>query len=119
MTNLFCDVRLSRRIALRWVAVLSSTGFSLCIVDGLQLKPHRLKPVLLDRAGPVLSLLAANNTGNFQRVHMRNANQPLAHRRMHRHTDAIRQVKFGASVSGTVPGCLETHLSRRLSLSKP
>jgi hypothetical protein len=74
MTNLFCDVRLSRRIALRCVAVMSSTGFSLCIVNGPQLKPHRLKPVLLECAGPVLSLLAANQAGNFQRVHIRNAN---------------------------------------------
>jgi hypothetical protein len=47
---------LLRRIALRCVDALSSTGFSLCSVDEPRLKPHRLKPVLLDRAGPALSL---------------------------------------------------------------
>jgi hypothetical protein len=48
MTKLFCDVRLLRRIALRCKDVLSSTGFSLCSVEEPRLKPHRLKPVLLD-----------------------------------------------------------------------
>jgi len=73
VTNLFCDVSLLCRIALRCVAVLSSTGFSLCTVNGPQLKPHRLKPVLLDRAGPALSLLAVNPAGNVHRVQVRNA----------------------------------------------
>ena len=60
------------RIALRYMDVLSSTGFSLCTVDSPQLKPHRLKPVLLDRAGPARSLLAVTPAGNFHRVHVRN-----------------------------------------------
>jgi len=59
-----------RQIALQCMAVLSSTGFSLCTANGPQLKPHRLKPVLLDLA---LSLFAANPAGNFHRVHVRNA----------------------------------------------
>ena len=52
VASLFCDVRLPRRIALRCVDALSSTGFSLWSVDEPQLKPHRLKPVLRDRARP-------------------------------------------------------------------
>ena len=67
------DVSLPRRIALRCMVVLSSTGFSLCTVDALRLKPHRLKPVLLDRAGHALPLLAVTPAGNFQRVFVRNA----------------------------------------------
>jgi len=39
----------------------------------MQLKPDRLKPVLLDRAGPVLSLLAGKAAGTFRRVLVRNA----------------------------------------------
>ena len=50
VTNLFCDVTLLHRIALRCADALSSTGFSLCSVDEPQLKPHRLKPVLRNRA---------------------------------------------------------------------
>src|SRR6266850_3138661 len=72
VTNLFCDVRLLRRFALRCKDVLSSTGFSLWGVDEPRLKPHRLKPVLLDRAGPALSLVEVNPTGNFHKVHLRN-----------------------------------------------
>jgi hypothetical protein len=71
--NLVYDFSLQRRIALRCMAVLSSTGFSLCTVNGPQFKPHRLKPVLLDRAGPALSLLAVNPAGNIHRVEARNA----------------------------------------------
>ena len=67
------DVSLPRRIALRCIVVLSSTGFSLCTVDAPQLKPHRLKPVLLNRAGHALPLLAVTPAGNFQRVLVRNA----------------------------------------------
>src|SRR3977135_998700 len=48
-TVLRCEVLC--RIALRYMDVLSSTGFSLCTVDSPQLKPHRLKPVLLDPRG--------------------------------------------------------------------
>jgi hypothetical protein len=48
--------------------------FSLCTVNGPQLKPHRLKPVLLNRAGPALSLLAVTLAGGFHRFHVRNAN---------------------------------------------
>ena len=47
--------------------------FSLCTVKGPQLKPQRLKPVLLDCVGPALSLLALNPAGDFHRFHMRNA----------------------------------------------
>jgi hypothetical protein len=72
VTNLVYDVSLLRRIASRCMAVLSSTGFSLCTVNGPQLKPHRLKPVLLDRDGPPLSLLAVNPAGNLHRVHVGN-----------------------------------------------
>ena len=39
----------------------------------MQLKPHMLKPELLDRAGPVLCLLAGKPTGTFRRVLVRNA----------------------------------------------
>src|SRR5258708_855891 len=42
-------------------------------INAPQLKAHRLKPVLLDRAEPVLSLLVANPVGNCRRVHVRNA----------------------------------------------
>ena len=73
VTNVFCDISLLHRITLRCVDVLSSTGFSLCSVDEPQLKPHRLKPVLPDRAGPALSMVEVNPTGNFHRVHVRNA----------------------------------------------
>jgi hypothetical protein len=50
--HLLCELSLLRRIVVRGMEVLSSTGFSLCSVDRPQLKPHRLKPVLLDSAGP-------------------------------------------------------------------
>ena len=56
--NLLCDVSLPRRIALRCMVALSSAGFSLCTAAGPQLEPHRLKPVLLDRAGHALVPLA-------------------------------------------------------------
>ena len=69
----FRDVRLVRRIALRCVDALSSTGFSLWSVEEPQLKPHRLKPVLRVRAGPAPSLVEVNPAGNFLRVHVRNA----------------------------------------------
>jgi hypothetical protein len=55
--------------------VLRSTGFSLCSVNGPQLKPHRLKPVLLARAVPTLSLLAVNPARNIHRVHVRTVDQ--------------------------------------------
>ena len=47
------DFNLLRRIAPRGREVSSRTGFSLCTVAQPQLKPHRLKPVLLERAGAV------------------------------------------------------------------
>jgi hypothetical protein len=71
--NLPYDVSLPRRIALRCMVALSSTGFSLCTAAGPQLKPHRLKPVLLDRAGAALVPLAEIPVGNFHRVLVRNA----------------------------------------------
>jgi hypothetical protein len=52
--DLLFDVSLLRRIALRCTKVSSSTGFSLCSAEVPQFKPHRLKPVLLDRARPAL-----------------------------------------------------------------
>jgi len=70
--NLFCGVSLQCRTALWCMEVLSSTGFSLCSADSPQLKPHRLKPAPLDRAGPALSLLVVNPAGIFHRVHLRN-----------------------------------------------
>jgi len=70
---LLCDVSLPRRIALQCTAALSSTGFSLCTAAGPHLKPHRLKPVLLDRAGAALVSLAEIPVGNFHRVLVRNA----------------------------------------------
>src|SRR6267378_1760471 len=57
MTDPDCDVRLPHRIPLRCMAALSSTGFELCTAFRPQLKPHRLKPVLLEplvRYGAVL-----------------------------------------------------------------
>jgi hypothetical protein len=71
--NLRCDVSLPRRIAVRCMVALSSTGFSLCTAAGPQLKPHRLKPVLLDRTGPVVVPLAEIPVENFHRVLLRNA----------------------------------------------
>jgi hypothetical protein len=62
-----------RRIALRCADALSSTGFSLCSVDEPQLKPHRLKPVLRDRAGHALFLAEVRPAGNFHGVYVRNA----------------------------------------------
>jgi len=80
VANVFCDVKLLRPIAMRCVDALSSTGFSLCTVDGLQLKRHRparpaggLKPVLPHRARPALVPLAEIPVGNFHRVLVRNA----------------------------------------------
>ena len=71
--NLLCDVSLPRRIALRRMVALSGTGFSLCTAAGPQLKPHRLKPVLLDRARTALVPFAEIPVGNFHRVLVRNA----------------------------------------------
>ncbi len=51
--------------------------FSLCTAAGPQLKPHRLKPVLLDRAGLARSPLAVRRAGNFHGVFVRNANQEI------------------------------------------
>ena len=67
------DVSLPRGIVLRRMTVLSSTGFSLCTVNGPQLKPHRLNPMLLDRAGLVPSLLVVKPAENFHEVLVRNA----------------------------------------------
>ncbi len=52
--DLLCDVSLRCRIAPRRMEVLSSTGFSLCGLSGGQSTVHRLKPVLLELAGPAL-----------------------------------------------------------------
>ncbi len=52
--DLLCDVSVLCRISLRCMEVLSSTGFSLCgVLRPGKSKPHRLKPVLLDRTRPV------------------------------------------------------------------
>ncbi len=68
-----CDVNLLSRIAPRCMEALSSTGFSLCGLSGGKSTVHRLKPVLRDRAGPALKLLAVKPAGNFHRVRARNA----------------------------------------------
>ena len=72
--DMLCENSVWRRVALRCKEVLSSTGFSLCAVNGPRLKPHRLKPVLLDRAGPALWLIEVSQAGSFHRVLVRNAN---------------------------------------------
>jgi len=59
------------------MVVLSSTGFSLWAATGAYIKPHRLKPVLLDLAGLALSPPAVRRAGNFRRVFVRNANQEI------------------------------------------
>src|SRR6266436_5470032 len=59
------------------MVVLSSTGFSLCTAAGPRLKPHRLKPVLLDLAGLALSPPALRRAGNFRSFFVRNANQEI------------------------------------------
>src|SRR6266403_975935 len=57
--SLFSVVNLTRRIALRCDAGFGSTDFSLCaVLYSRKSKPHRLKPVLLDRAAPALWLHA-------------------------------------------------------------
>jgi hypothetical protein len=71
--NLLCDGSLPRRISLRCMVALSSTGFSLCTAAGPQLKPHKLKPVVQDRAAAALVPLAEIPVGNFHRVLVRNA----------------------------------------------
>ncbi len=54
MMDLLCDVSLRSRIAPQRMKVLSSAGFSLCgVLRPGKSKPHRLKPVLLDRTRPV------------------------------------------------------------------
>ena len=70
--NLLFDVSLPRRIALWCMAALSSTGFSLCGLICGQAAIHRLKPVLLDRAGFALLPLTAKPAGNFRRILVRN-----------------------------------------------
>jgi hypothetical protein len=71
--NLLFDVSLPRRIALWCMVALSSTGFSLCGLSCGQAAVHRLKPVLLDRAGLVLLPLAIKPARNFHRVLVRDA----------------------------------------------
>ncbi len=71
----FCDVKLLSRIAPRCMAVLSSTGFSLCDLNGGQSTIHRLKPVLLVRAGTALQRPAVKPAGGFQRVLVRIASK--------------------------------------------
>jgi hypothetical protein len=67
------DVNLPSRIAFRCMVVLSSTGFSLCGLNCGASTVHRLKPMLLDRAGRSLPLLAVTPAGNFQSIVVRNA----------------------------------------------
>ena len=71
--NLLFDVSLPRRIALWCMVALSSTGFSLCGLSCGQAAVHRLKPVLLDRAGLAPLPLAIKPARNFHRVPVRDA----------------------------------------------
>jgi hypothetical protein len=75
LIDLLCDVSLPSGIVLQRMTVLSSTGFSLYTLNGPQLKPHRLKPVLLDSGGLARSLLAVKLAENFHEVLVRNADQ--------------------------------------------
>src|SRR6202023_304198 len=78
------------KIAFRCDAGFGSTDFSLCSfrLSQRKPKPHRLKPVLLDRSGPALRILVRNShlsergeksrifgiwtaTGTFDRPHAR------------------------------------------------
>ena len=54
---------------------LSSTGFSLCSVNGPQFKPHRLKPVLLDRAGKKGKKMAQSEEGKREFIARRVAQE--------------------------------------------
>jgi hypothetical protein len=54
----FCDVRLPHRIASPCMVVLSSTGFSMYTATRPQIKPRRLKTVLLERGDPMWCYLA-------------------------------------------------------------
>ena len=79
--NLLFDVSLPRRIALWCMVASSSTGscgerwrtISLCGLSCGQAAVHRLKPVLLDRAGLALLPLAIKPARNFHRVLVRDA----------------------------------------------
>jgi len=73
------DVSLPLGIVLRRMTLLSSTGFSLCAVNGPQPKPHRVKPALLDHAGLAPSLLAVKPAENFHEVLVRNAGWNLVY----------------------------------------
>src|SRR5712671_4938035 len=54
---------------------LRSTGFSLCSVNGPQFKPHRLKPVLLDRAGKKGKKMAQSEEGKREFIARRVAQE--------------------------------------------
>src|SRR5713226_4219922 len=56
-------------------AALSSTGFSLCSAVGLQIKPHRLKPVLVDRAGKKGMMMAQSEEGKREFIARRVARE--------------------------------------------
>ncbi len=72
--DLLRDVSLLCRISLRCMEVLSSTGFSLFGVPRPgKSKPHRLKPVLLDRIRPVAA--CGEIRGNLHGVLVRNARE--------------------------------------------
>jgi hypothetical protein len=62
-----------RRVAFQCKADFGSTGFSLCSVDEPQLKPHWLKPVLLDRAGPAHWLHEMERAKRKNRILVRNS----------------------------------------------
>ena len=74
------DVSLPRGIVLQRMAVLSGTGFSLCTVNGPQLKPQRIKPVLQDRAGLASSLLVVKPAESFHEIPLRYAGELPDHR---------------------------------------
>src|SRR6266436_2760673 len=68
---LFLLGSLMRRVAIRCKAGFGSTDFSLCAFP-LERKSHRLKPVLLGRAGPALRLHAMERANVTNRILVRN-----------------------------------------------
>src|SRR6266704_5399822 len=99
-------------------ARLGSTGFSLCAVKRPgESKPHKLKPVLLDRARITPRLLAAKSAVNFHNVLVTNAHRHIcSRRRRRRHTPFCRMLKCVSKLKEPrfAAGCArEAHGERR------